>query len=241
MNKDFTLTFSSAINVGREVCRMRMRCFYYEPHPPFLLTDSNYRTASLQKRPSAPPFSNMGEGKSSREEFELVPGPLRHWLIGRTLVAGLALGCYANSCWGDFVFDDSEAVINNQDVDPGATSLADVFSHDFWGTNMSSRTSHKSYRPLTVLSFRLSFWLGGGRNPFHFHLANVLLHPLVCLLLLEVLNNWFSQLKTSSKPVSRVDWRAPIRSSEALVATLLFAVHPIHTESVSSLSRRQSS
>ncbi|CAI8035646.1 Protein O-mannosyl-transferase TMTC4, partial [Geodia barretti] len=180
----------------------------------------------------------MGEGKGSREESELVPGLLRHWLIGRVLVAGLALGCYANSCWGDFVFDDSEAVINNQDVDPGATSLADVFSHDFWGTNISSRTSHKSYRPLTVLSFRLSFWLGGGRNPFHFHLANVLLHPLVCLLLLEVLNNWFCQLKTSSKPVSRVDWRAPICSSEALVATLLFAVHPIHTESVSGVVGR---
>ena len=223
---------------------MRMRYFYYEPHPLFcrltpISAQHLCRRGGYSLSQCAPP--KMGEGKSSREESELVPGLLRHWLIGRVLVAGLALSCYANSCWGDFVFDDSEAVINNQDVDPGATSLVDVFSHDFWGTNISSRTSHKSYRPLTVLSFRLSFWLGGGRNPFHFHLANVLLHPLVCLLLLEVLNNWFCQLKTCSKPVSRVDWRAPICSSEALVATLLFAVHPIHTESVSSLSRCQSS
>ena len=173
----------------------------------------------------------MGERhRSRREEFELVPSPLRHWLVGRALVAGLAMSCYVNSIWGDFVFDDSEAVVKNKDVDPGASSLADVFSHDFWGSNISSRSSHKSYRPLTVLSFRLSFWLAGGREPFHFHLANVLLHPLVCLLLLEVLNNWFSQLKTGSKPVS---WVAPIAGSEALVASLLFAVHPIHTESVS--------
>ena len=174
----------------------------------------------------------MREGRS-KEELQLFPRLLHHWLFGRALVAGLALGCYVNSCWGDFVFDDSEAVVNNQDVDPGASSLAEVFSHDFWGENISSKTSHKSYRPLTLLSFRLSFWLAGGRDPFHFHLANVLLHPLVCLLLLELLNNWFYQLKTRSKPVTGLGWQASICSSEALLATLLFAVHPIHTESVS--------
>lgn len=173
----------------------------------------------------------MGEERN-KGELQLFPRFLHHWLFGRALVAGLALGCYVNSCWGDFVFDDSEAVVNNQDVDPGASSLAEVFSHDFWGENISSKTSHKSYRPLTVLSFRLSFWLAGGRDPFHFHLANVLLHPLVCLLLLELLNNWFYQLKTRSKPVNGLGWRASI-CSEALLATLLFAVHPIHTESVS--------
>ena len=164
-----------------------------------------------------------------REEAELVPRVLRHWLVSRALVAGLALGCYANSCWGDFVFDDSEAVLGNKDVDPGASSLADIFSHDFWGSSISSKTSHKSYRPLTVLSFRLTFWLAGGREPFHFHLINVLLHPLVCLILLEVLNNWFSQSKNGLKPV----YQAPKCTSLPLVAALLFAVHPIHTESVS--------
>eukprot|EP01047_Picozoa_sp_COSAG01_P091823 COSAG01_NODE_23334_length_819_cov_0.929167_1_plen_195_part_10 len=34
-----------------------------------------------------------------------------------------------------------------------------LLSDDFWGEPMASPNSHKSYRPLTVLSFRLSHWL----------------------------------------------------------------------------------
>jgi hypothetical protein len=32
--------------------------------------------------------------------------------------------------------------------------LGDVFLHDFWGDDIQSNVSHKSYRPLTVLTFR---------------------------------------------------------------------------------------
>lgn len=34
------------------------------------------------------------------------------------------------------------------------TPLGDLWHHDFWGSRLSSNTSHKSYRPLTVLTFR---------------------------------------------------------------------------------------
>lgn len=167
-----------------------------------------------------------------RSPNELFPAFLRHWLVSRSLVAGLALICYLNSCSGDFVFDDSEAIVNNKDVDPGASSVADVFAHDFWGTKISLNTSHKSYRPLTVLTFQLSYWMAGGRRPFYFHLPNVLLHPIVCLLLLDVLNYWLRECKDGCK---KNVLRPPARcvSTVALVAVLLFAVHPIHTESVS--------
>lgn len=40
-----------------------------------------------------------------------------------------------------------------QDLRP-ATPLNNIWSNDFWGTNLSSNSSHKSYRPLTVLTFR---------------------------------------------------------------------------------------
>lgn len=168
-----------------------------------------------------------GGREKEEKEVQLVPRLLRHWLIGRLLVTGLAVGCYANSCWGEFVFDDSEAVVGNEDVDPEASSWREVFSHDFWGENISSRTSHKSYRPLTVFSFRFNFWMAGGiRDPFYYHLTNVLLHPLVCLLLLEVFSKWFRQLKTIYKSSCELE-------GVPFVASLLFAVHPLHTETVS--------
>ena len=34
-------------------------------------------------------------------------------------------------------------------------SVPQVFAHDFWGQKMDDWQSHKSFRPLTILSFRL--------------------------------------------------------------------------------------
>ena len=65
----------------------------------------------------------------------------------------IAVLCYLNSLNGDFVHDDVYAIKNNQDV-TGKKPLMDLFSNDFWGRPMTSFKSHKSYRPITVLSFR---------------------------------------------------------------------------------------
>ncbi|KAH9395559.1 hypothetical protein TYRP_020586 [Tyrophagus putrescentiae] len=60
---------------------------------------------------------------------------------------------FLNSLGGDFVHDDLPAVLQNADV-LGTTSLADLLTHDFWGRPMADTESHKSYRPLTTLTFR---------------------------------------------------------------------------------------
>ena len=142
------------------------------------------------------------------------------------LVGFLAVACYANSLWGDFVFDDVEAILNNEDVDPFRSGLRQVFQNDFWGTKISSNLSHKSYRPLTVITFRLNYWLGGGFEPFGFHLVNILLHTLVSLLYLEVC--------TAICKKSTLD-HVYMEVAPA-IAALLFAIHPIHTENVSNVS-----
>lgn len=61
------------------------------------------------------------------------------------------------SLWGTFAFDDSEAIIKNKDVLPG-TPVKEAFLNDFWGTDIKSNASHKSYRPLTILSYRYTFF-----------------------------------------------------------------------------------
>ena len=79
-------------------------------------------------------------------------GPVRG--VGRyaVLVALCAL-CYSNSLHGEFVHDDVWAITNNPDVRPGS-SLRNIFTNDFWGKRMSDNTSHKSYRPLCILTFK---------------------------------------------------------------------------------------
>ena len=146
------------------------------------------------------------------------------WILFRVLLGSLAVACYANNLWGDFVFDDTEAIINNKDVEPSA-SIWQVFQNDFWGTKISSNLSHKSYRPLTVLTFRLNYWLVGELEPFGFHLVNVILHAVVCLLYFEVCT---AICKASSLGHT-------YKRLSPIIAALLFAVHPIHTENVREL------
>ena len=95
--------------------------------------------------------------------------------------------------------------------------LSEVFRNDFWGMPLSDPESHKSYRPLTVLSFRLNRQLHGLWSP-GFHGVNVAAHALV-----SVLYFW-SCLGFG------------MRATPSLIASLLFAVHPIHTEAVSGFS-----
>ncbi|KAI5703651.1 hypothetical protein M8J75_014558 [Diaphorina citri] len=65
----------------------------------------------------------------------------------------IAVGVYFNSLGGDLVHDDIVALARNQDV-LGGTSVGQMFTNDFWGTPLSDPASHKSYRPLTTLTFR---------------------------------------------------------------------------------------
>lgn len=70
-----------------------------------------------------------------------------------SLVGTVAVGCYLNGLKGDFVHDDIPAVTLNKDV-LAINPLKHVFKNDFWGTPMADLASHKSYRPLTTLTFR---------------------------------------------------------------------------------------
>lgn len=63
---------------------------------------------------------------------------------------------YWNSLNGDFVHDDLPAIVQNPDV-LGTTSIRQLFANDFWGRSMSDPESHKSYRPITTLTFRYLF------------------------------------------------------------------------------------
>lgn len=65
----------------------------------------------------------------------------------------LACVCYGNGLNGDFVHDDIMALKRNGDV-TGLTSVYEVFFHDFWGRPIMLNSSHKSYRPITTLTFR---------------------------------------------------------------------------------------
>ncbi|KAH9382065.1 hypothetical protein HPB48_016512 [Haemaphysalis longicornis] len=71
----------------------------------------------------------------------------------------VAVLCYLNSLDGQFVHDDMVAIVGNPDVTGehrtrSSHRSSSLWMNDFWGRAMADVQSHKSYRPLTVLSFR---------------------------------------------------------------------------------------
>ena len=134
-----------------------------------------------------------------------------------TVLVSLCFLGYLNSLHGDLVHDDIFAIKENEDV-KGGTPISSIFGNDFWGKSMSDPTSHKSYRPLTVLSFRMNHVVHG-LDPLGYHIVNVSLHT-VCTILVWV---------TSSVLV----FKNGSTSGLSFLAATIFAVHPIHTEAVS--------
>ncbi|KAL6433591.1 hypothetical protein ACFW04_006584 [Cataglyphis niger] len=152
--------------------------------------------------------------KNKINHLPVVSPLLSYWTI---VILSL---CFINSYDGDFVFDDTEAIVNNHDVYD--TSIWDIFKNDFWGTKLSYKQSHKSYRPFTILSFRLHFWLRQNLISRDYHIINIMLHSINSLLTFLVYN-----LILGSKG-----------QNISFYAAILFAVHPIHTEAVSGIVGR---
>ena len=94
----------------------------------------------------------------------------------------------------------------------GTSRITNLIFDDYWGKPMAEPTSHKSYRPLTVLSFRLNVTLFGPGS-LSFHAVNILLH----LLMIDRLYRYLVDI---------------IEPEIAFYSSLIFAVHPIHSEAV---------
>ncbi len=76
------------------------------------------------------------------------------------------------------------------------------------------------YLPLTILTFALEYRLSGS-NPFLYHMTNLILHILNCLLVL-----WLVYLLSHDYIT-------------AFITALLFALHPLHVEPVAWISSRK--
>ena len=113
--------------------------------------------------------------------------------------------------FGDFVFDDRPAILNNRDIFNTNSLWTEIFKNDFWGSDLQSKTSHKSYRPLTTLTFRINGIFT--KSPKIFHVINVLIHSLNCVLVYNLLRR-FS------------------KSNLSVFASLIFSCHPLHSEAV---------
>lgn len=176
---------------------------------------------SLSREPSPEKWTTSNSVSNSSHSSPCKKPRERHlewWHL--FTIAGISCIVYLNALSCGFVFDDVSAIRDNKDL-RADTPLYRLFLNDFWGTPMHKEHSHKSYRPLTVLTFRINYILHG-LHPTGYHLANLLLHSVACCML----------------TVSVSDFVSPY---DAFLTGVLFAVHPIHTEAVTGVVGRAES
>ncbi len=151
------------------------------------------------------------------------------------LPAGVCILLYANTFGHGFVLDDALAVSQNALVQRGIGGIGDIFAHDFFygffqDESKAALVSGGRYRPLTLAMFAVEFQLSGG-SATALHVFNVLWYALTTVVLFFFLRRLFMQPGRKERVV-------PAALFTALVAALLFAVHPLHTEVVANIKGR---
>ena len=79
---------------------------------------------------------------------------------------------------------------------------------------------NKTYIALTILTFNIEHYFFG-LNPFVYHVDNFILHSLICFVIYALLI------------------RMGLNCSTAFLSTLIFAIHPMHVESVAWVTQRK--
>lgn len=139
----------------------------------------------------------------------------RSWPWAASVVL-LALLAYANALPHPFVWDDLDLVQHNPSLTPA--HLPELLTEDF-GKMANPPSPSGLYRPVVLVSFLVDRLVHGG-GAFGFHATNVVLHALVSALLLALGRG------------------LALPRAAAWMAAALFAVHPVHVESVTWISGR---
>lgn len=142
-------------------------------------------------------------------------------LANKSLPTWLFLLCllvFARGLMGDFVMDDWPVIKENSKI-TDTKYIPNYFTSGVWAnTDLSEQTGvggHSLYRPLFLLTLNISHLLWGD-NAFAYHALNLTLHGINTILVYLLISGFFSS-------ASRMT---------AGMAAAIFAVHPVHVESV---------
>jgi len=123
----------------------------------------------------------------------------------------IALLPYLNTLWNGFVQDDNRQVVTNPYL-RSFSHLREIFATNVW-SYVGAQGTTNYYRPLMTLGYLLCYQFLGPLA-YGFHLANLVLNAAVVCLVFLVSERIFAD------------------RTLGFVAAIIFALHPIHSESV---------
>lgn len=131
----------------------------------------------------------------------------------------LAFVLYGNTIFNEYSLDDRLIVTENSYVQNGLAGIDDIFKSNYF----QSKDVTLDKRPVSVSTFAIEYQFFGA-NPHVSHFINVLLYALLLIVLFQTLKRVFK--------LDTLHYLLPF------LVTILYAVHPIHTEVVASLKNR---
>ena len=175
------------------------------------------KPASLRKpkRRSVHPERASTTGSRSETADSEAAGPSRKelWLAAVVVVAGIIV--YWNSFSGVFLFDDFRNIVDNQAI----RRLWPVWAH------LSG-----SFRPLVDLSVAINYSVGK-LDVWGYHAFYLAIHLLAALVLFGVVRRTLMLERLRSSFGRSAQWLA-------LAVSLIWVVHPLHTEAVTYIIHR---
>jgi tetratricopeptide (TPR) repeat protein len=165
------------------------------------------------------------EHSASRERLHPSATSRREVFLGALLIVSAIALAYANSLRGPFVYDDKTSITYNESIRQ-LWPVSNLLHPPGNGATVSGR-------PVLNATFALNYAFGG-LNPVGYHVTNILIHALAALTLFGLLRR---TLRLPTIPTRLRDVAAPV----ATVISLLWALHPLHTEAVTYLAQRAES
>lgn len=206
----------------------------------------------------------MNKVKSPKKEtlknVPLASKPKSFSNLHRIIIILLVALCYGNTLTLDFALDDRMVIMESKyTIQGGKEGLKAIFTEDtfngYFGNGKKNNVVEGGrYRPMSQMTLMFEFQMFGKdikrkigdvndfmnlHNPDHeqffvdsslpmiCHFFNILYFTLLCLVIYRVLTIIFAQYKGEK-------WF----QSLAFIATVLFVVHPIHTEAVANVKGR---
>lgn len=155
--------------------------------------------------------------QSSNPKVSAASSKARTW-TALIMLSVVTLLTFANS-WPDALVFDDKGFVGSEPSIP-IDSISEAFTDDLWRQDSGGGL----YRPLLKVGFEIQNELFGDWKA-GYHLVNVFLHLAATLLLFGFIR---FLLTFSGRQVERLNL-------VALLSTLIFAVHPVHTEVVNSV------
>ena len=162
------------------------------------------------------------------QKNELAFGPV-HFFFSSAALAFILFLVYSNSLDCGWHLDDFHSITQNPHIQMKELTWKGLLK----SLHSDLNYPEKLYRPIAGLTFALNFFISG-TDPFSFHLVNLLIHWLSSVFLFLFLYQTLRFPSFQGKYTGNA-------YSIALLATVLWAINPVQTQSVTYVVQRMTS